>query len=178
MKVYSLKEYIKGEISPHYSKVLSRVRKDPIKNFLLHYRIAYILHRKKSKFLKKIARRIKVKIFYKFSVDIHLDAEIDIGFTPWHLAGIVIGYCKIGKNCSLRHQVTLGGRGEGGYPELGDNVFIGVGAKILGNVKIGNNVKIGAMSLVVKDCDKNSTYVGIPAKKVNKKIYKNSINKF
>lgn len=170
MKLYSLKEYIKGEISSSYRKIPSKIKKDPIKNFLLYYRFAYILHRKKSKFLKKIARKIKVKIFYKFLVDINLDAEIDIGFCPSHLSGIVIGPCKIGKNFNLRQQVTLGRvRKNGKYPELGDNVYMGAGAKIIGNVKIGNNVKIGAMSLVLKDCDENSTYVGIPAKKITSK---------
>ena len=100
-------------------------------------------------------------------MDISLDAEIDMGFCPSHLAGIVIGPCKIGKNFNLRQQVTLGRvRKDGKYPELCDNVYVGAGAKIIGEVKIGNNVKIGAMSLVLKDCDENSTYVGIPARKV------------
>ena len=60
----------------------------------------------------------------------------------------------------------MGQREKGRYPELGDNVYIGAGAKVIGGVKIGTNVKIGAMSLVINNCDENSTYVGIPAKKI------------
>ena len=54
VKVYSLREYIKAEVSSRYRKVPSKIRKDPIKNFLLHYRVAYILHRKKGIFFKNL----------------------------------------------------------------------------------------------------------------------------
>ena len=64
----------------------------------------------------------------------------------------------IGRNCSLHHEVTIGAT-EKGVPVLGDDVFVGVGAKIIGPVKIGNNVRIGAGAIVVDDVNNNSIVV-------------------
>lgn len=64
----------------------------------------------------------------------------------------------IGKNCTLYHQVAIGG-GNGGAPVIGDNVLIGAGAKIIGPVKIGNHVKIGAGCVVVMDVPDDATVV-------------------
>jgi len=75
---------------------------------------------------------------------------------------------KAGKNLSIGQLVTAGTRGVGykGAPVIGDNVYIGVGAKVLGDIKIGNNVKIGANAVVITDISDNATAVGIPAKVV------------
>lgn len=85
--------------------------------------------------------------------------------------GIVIGETTtIGNNCTIYHGVTLGGTGKDKYkrhPDLGNNVVVGCGAKILGPIKIGNNVKIGANSVVLKDVPDNTTVVGIPGKNIN-----------
>ena len=75
----------------------------------------------------------------------------------------------IGDNCTIYHGVTLGGTGKDKYkrhPDLGNNVIVGCGAKVLGPIKIGNNVKIGANSVVLKEVPENSTVVGIPGKVV------------
>ncbi|PTF09997.1 serine acetyltransferase [Staphylococcus equorum] len=72
----------------------------------------------------------------------------------------------IGENCKIQQNVTIGGRGKHGTPIIGDNVFIGAGSTIIGNVKIEDNVTIGAMTLVLKDVDEGTTVVGIPAKGV------------
>lgn len=75
------------------------------------------------------------------------------------LNGIVIAAeAKIGYNCFISHQVTIG-RSKGGVPTIGDNVYIGPGAKIFGNIKIGNNVRIGANCVVFEDVPDNSTIV-------------------
>lgn len=97
-------------------------------------------------------------------------------------AGLYIGHIgvirlhpdvKAGRNLSIGQLVTIGTRGLGskGVPEIGDNVYIGVGAKVLGNIKIGNNVKIGANAVVINDVPDNATAVGIPARvvKINNK---------
>lgn len=74
--------------------------------------------------------------------------------------------CKIGENCTIMQQVTIGSNfvnyvpgKKCGAPTIGDNVFVGAGAKIIGNVKIGNNVKVGAGCIVVTDVPDNSTVV-------------------
>ena len=76
----------------------------------------------------------------------------------------------IGKNCNISHGVTLGQANRGinkGYPILGDNIYIGPGAKIIGAVKVGNNVAIGANCVVTKDVPDSSVVVGIPGKVIS-----------
>ncbi len=115
-------------------------------------------------------------LLYKFS-DIVLGAAIppsaDIG------PGFYIGHCgcirlhhdlKAGKNLSIGTGVIIGQKGLGinGVPCLGDNVYIGVGAKVLGPIRIGNDVKIGANAVVVKDLPDAVTAIGVPAQIYNK----------
>ena len=78
---------------------------------------------------------------------------------------------KAGKNLSIGQQVTIGTKGLGvkGAPVLGDNVYIGVGAKVLGPIKIGNNVRIGANAVVITDVPDDCTAVGVPAKIIKRK---------
>jgi serine O-acetyltransferase len=84
--------------------------------------------------------------------------------------GIVIdSHSVIGNNVQINHQVTIGGRKETGYPFIGNNVYIGAGAKILGGIKIGNHAKIGANAVVIMDVPDNATAVGVPAKVIVKK---------
>ena len=99
-------------------------------------------------------------------IAIWVDSDIGKGFHLAHFGGIYIK-AKIGKNATIAQQVTIGYKGgfKGGeVPILGDNVFVGAGAKILGAVKIGNNVKIGANAVVIKDVPDNVTIAGIPAR--------------
>lgn len=129
----------------------------------------------------KILFRIVAFFIYKFSeifLGVALSPGINIG------PGLYIGHTglvrihpevKIGKNLSIGSGTTIGTKGVGnkGAPELGDNVYIGLGAKILGKIKIGNNVRIGANAVVVTDIPDNATAVGIPARVVkinNQKI--------
>ena len=111
-------------------------------------------------FLRKISDII-------FDIGIWPESEIGYGLNV-HNSGIYIK-AKIGKNCVISQQVTIGHVGGfkgGGVPALGDNVYIGAGAKILGEVKIGNNVIIGANAVVISDIPDNAIAVGIPAKVV------------
>ncbi len=105
-----------------------------------------------------------------FGVDIHPAARIGIGIMFDHGTGIVIGEtAAIGDNTSLLHGVTLGGSGkEGGdrHPKIGANVMIGAGAKVLGNIKVGNCSRVAAGSVVLKDVPSNTTVAGVPAKVV------------
>ncbi len=103
-------------------------------------------------------------------VEIHPAARIGGGFFIDHGNGVVIGETTIiGENCMLFHQVTLGGTGkETGkrHPTLKNNVLVGGGAKVLGNITIGNDVYIGANSVVLTDVPDCCTVVGIPGRVV------------
>ncbi|XIH16399.1 serine acetyltransferase [Priestia aryabhattai] len=92
----------------------------------------------------------------------------DSGLLIWHYGNIVVNaHSKIGKNCVLHGDNCIGNKGTGasGAPIIGDNVDIGVGAKIIGNVTIANNVVIGAGAIVNKSClEENVVLAGVPAK--------------
>jgi serine O-acetyltransferase len=105
---------------------------------------------------------------YKFGIGIPFITDIGSGFYIGHFGSIfVYPDTQIGKNCNLSTGVTLGVSRRGknkGCPIIGDDVFIGPGAKIIGAVKVGNNVAIGANSVVTRDIPDNAVVVGIPAK--------------
>lgn len=99
---------------------------------------------------------------------IELPCEVDVGhnFIIDHFGGIVIhGDVKFGDNCRIRNGVVVGIRrvDDEGVPIIGDNVDIGAGAKVLGPIRIGNNVLIGANAVVIIDVPDNCIAVGIPA---------------
>ncbi len=105
-----------------------------------------------------------------FGVDIHPAARIGIGIMIDHATGVVIGEtATVGDNTSLLHGVTLGGSGKelgDRHPKIGASVMIGAGAKVLGNIKVGNCSRIAAGSVVLKDVPPNTTVAGVPAKVV------------
>jgi serine O-acetyltransferase len=108
---------------------------------------------------------------YKFGIGIQFTTDIGAGFYIGHFGCIfVYPYCKIGKNCNLSQGVTLGKANRGknmGYPIIGDNVYIGPGAKVVGAVKVGNHVAIGANSVVTKDVPDNAVVVGVPGRVIS-----------
>ncbi|MGE5405283.1 MAG: serine O-acetyltransferase EpsC, partial [Candidatus Saccharibacteria bacterium] len=101
-------------------------------------------------------------------IEIHPGATIGNGFFIDHGAGVVIGETtEIGDNVTLYQGVTLGGTGkEKGkrHPTIGNNVVVSTGAKVLGNIIIGNNSKVGAGSVVLRSVPPNCTVVGVPGK--------------
>jgi serine O-acetyltransferase len=103
-----------------------------------------------------------------FGVDIHPAARFGQGIMLDHATGFVVGETAVvGDNCSFLHAVTLGGSGkETGdrHPKIGDNVLVGAGAKVLGNIKIGSCSRIAAGSVVLSDVPPNVTVAGVPAK--------------
>lgn len=105
-----------------------------------------------------------------FGIDIHPAARIGIGIMLDHGSGIVVGEtARIGDNCSLLHNVTLGGTGkESGdrHPKIGESVMIGAGAKVLGNITVGKCSRIAAGSVVLADVPPNTTVAGVPAKAI------------
>ena len=109
-----------------------------------------------------------------FGVDIHPAAKIGKGIMLDHATGIVIGETTvIEDDVSIMQNVTLGGTGkEGGdrHPKIGKGVLVSAGAKILGNIRIGEGAKIGAGSVVLEDVAPHTTVVGVPAKIVGKPL--------
>jgi serine O-acetyltransferase len=118
---------------------------------------------------------------YKFGISIYPSVEIGSGLYIGHFGGIVVNdKCIIGKNCNISHDVTIGEsyRGERqGVPKIGNNVFIGPGAKIFGGVQIGNNVAIGSNCVVTHDVPHNAVVVGSPAKVISFKGSDGYINR-
>lgn len=105
-------------------------------------------------------------------IEVHHSAECGPGLYFAHLGSVIIAMnCKLGHSCSIHQEVTLGGAGydneTNGFPVLGNAVYVGAGAKILGGVNIGSDVLIGANAVVVKDIPDHSTAAGIPARVIN-----------
>ena len=124
-----------------------------------------------------IARIISQTIRFFTGIEIHPGAKIGKNLFIDHGMGVVIGETsEIGDNVTIYHAVTLGGsapsidserqRHEKRHPTIGDDVVIGSGAQIIGPVNIGNNSRIAANAVVLKDVPENATMVGIPAKAV------------
>ena len=107
----------------------------------------------------------------KYGIAISFKAKIGPGLYIGHQGGIVTNEeMVIGKNCNLSHDVTIGvsRRGErAGVPVIGDNVYIGPGAKIFGKITVGNNAAIGANCVVTHDVPENEVVVGIPGKVIS-----------
>jgi serine O-acetyltransferase len=129
------------------------------------YRFAHYFYRKKWHF---IARSISQFARFLTGIEIHPGAKIGRRFFIDHGAGVVIGEtCEIGDDVTIYQGVTLGGTGkEKGkrHPTLLSGVLVATGAKVLGSITIGENAKIGANSVVLKDVPNNTTVVGIPGK--------------
>ena len=136
---------------------------------IFFHRIAHFLYTHKFYF---IARLISQYARYKTGIEIHPGANIGHRLFIDHGMGIVIGETTIiGDDCTIYHGVTLGGTGKDKFkrhPTLKNNVLVGCGSKILGNIVIEDNVKIGANSVVLQNVKSNLTVVGIPAKGVKK----------
>ena len=119
-----------------------------------------------------LARWISQRNRKKTGIEIHPGAKIGKGLLIDHGMGVVIGETtEIGDNCTIYQGVTLGGTGKDKgkrHPTLGNNVLVGAGAKVLGPIKIGDNVKIAANAVVLQEVPPNSTAVGVPARVVKR----------
>ena len=131
------------------------------------YRIAHWLHIHKCRFL---ARWISQTTKFFTGIEIHPGATIGRRLVIDHGTGIVIGEtAEIGDDCLLYQGVTLGGTGKDKgkrHPTLGNNVMVGSGAKVLGPFKVGDNARIAANSVVLREVPTNATVVGVPGRVV------------
>ncbi|WP_153732584.1 serine O-acetyltransferase [Sporosarcina obsidiansis] len=129
------------------------------------HRVAHALYKRNFRFLARVVSQ--VSRFFT-GIEIHPGAVIGRRLFIDHGMGVVIGEtCEIGDDVTLYQGVTLGGTGkEGGkrHPTLHNNVLVASGAKVLGSITIGENSKVGAGSVILKEVPPNSTVVGIPGK--------------
>lgn len=131
------------------------------------YRIAHHLWQRER---KPLALYLQNQISQTFGVDIHPGARIGAGIMIDHATGLVVGETAvIGDEVSMLHSVTLGGAGRMSgdrHPKIGRGVLISTGAKILGNIAIGDCAKIGAGSVVLDSVPSHTTVAGVPARVV------------
>jgi serine O-acetyltransferase len=132
------------------------------------YRIGHWLWRQNR---KALALFFQSRISELFAVDIHPAAQLGRGIMIDHATGVVIGETAVVEDdVSMLHGVTLGGTGKGAgdrHPKIRRGVLLSMGAKILGNIEIGEYSRVGAGSVVLKSVPPGCTAVGIPAKLVN-----------
>ena len=162
-------------------------KRDPAAKSILSIILTYpgvkaVFFHKISNFFYKagfdlIARIISQTIRFFTGIEIHPGAKIGKNLFIDHGMGVVIGETsEIGDNVTIYHNVTLGGsspsinserqRHEKRHPTIGNDVVIGSGAQIIGPIKVGDNARIAANAVVVKNVPENATMVGIPARAV------------
>ncbi len=161
-----------------YKEIRQAQKKDPAaKGFLevlllyqglhavIYHRIAHFFYIAHFFFLARLISQLSRHLT---GIEIHPGAKIGKGLFIDHGMGVVIGETAIiGDNVLLYQGVTLGGTGlEKGkrHPTIGNNVVIGTGAKVLGNITVADNSYIGANAVVIKDVPANSTVVGVPGR--------------
>ena len=126
----------------------------------LLYRLSHALQRRRVRLLPQFLYRLNLMAY---GLDIPPSVAIGPGLYIPHPVGNVVMAERIGSRLTLVSGVTIGMRTEKGFPIIGDNVYIGAGARVLGRIRIGNNVSIGANAVVLTDVPDNSTAVGVPA---------------
>jgi serine O-acetyltransferase len=107
---------------------------------------------------------IQRRILRIYGLEISPGQDIGGGLYIAHPVGTVIYVKRIGRNCSIIAAVTIGMRNTWEFPVIGDDVFIGAGARVLGAIRVGNQTSVGANAVVLEDTPEGATVVGIPGK--------------
>ncbi len=136
---------------------------------VLFHRFSHMLYKCGLRFIPRLISQV-VRFFTK--IEIHPGATIGKGLLIDHGCGVVIGETTvIGDNCTIYQGATLGGTGKDTgkrHPTLGNNVMVGAGAKILGPFTVGDNSKIAANAVLLREVEPDSTCVGVPARVVKR----------
>ncbi len=161
-------------------------KKDPAKTNILEIILCYpgahvMFFYRISNFLFKLGVPIIPRFISNLAsiltgIEIHPGAKIGKRLFIDHGTGVVIGETTvIGNDVTIYHGVTLGGSGKitdkKRHPTIGNHVVIGAGAKVIGNIKLGNGAKIGPNAIVVKDVDIQKVMVGATSKEMARKVY-------
>jgi serine O-acetyltransferase len=132
---------------------------------IFFHRIAHTLYRRHMRFAARLVSQFSRMLT---NVEIHPGAQIGRRFFIDHGAGVVIGETAIvGDDVLMYHQVTLGGTSlekTKRHPTIGNNVLLGMGAKVLGNITVGDGARIGANAVVTRDVPPNTSVVGVPGR--------------
>lgn len=172
--IFHIKDDIKTiyEKDPAANNILEVIFCYPGLHALLAHRLSHKLYKWRIPF---VPRFISFIMRILTGIEIHPGAEIGERFFIDHGEGVVIGETTIiGNDVLIYQQVTLGGTGKDKgkrHPTLMDGVIVGAGAKVLGNITLGNHVRVGAGSVVVEDVPDFATVVGVPGRIVKQKYY-------
>lgn len=161
---------VPGEISPIEQVTPGRtlsllVRHKPLRA-MVWYRLGLWCSQRRIRLVPSLMMWI-LNTFY--GMDITIGPNYGGGLYIPHTVGMTIGPSRMGRNCSLIASITIGIRNEHDFPVIGDNVFIGAGARVLGGITIGDGAVIGANAVVITDVPPGATVVGIPARVVRSK---------
>jgi serine O-acetyltransferase len=118
--------------------------------------------------IRGVASLVQRRILRLYGLELSVGARIDGGLYIAHPAGTVVEVERAGRNLTVIAAVTVGMRNEPRWPRIGDNVFIGAGARVLGGIDVGDGALVGANAVVVTDVAPGATMVGIPARSLTK----------
>lgn len=162
-----------------YGESRFRVALNPAVWCIFWYRLGKVIYRSRSYALLRLPLKAIHLIGATFleaflQMRLNVKAEIGPGLLIAHCGGITLHPdVVIGRNCDLAHHVTIGTRGVGshGTPKLGNSVYVGTNAVLIGSIAIGDHARIGANSLVVNDVPAGATVIGVPAQIVRVREY-------
>lgn len=165
--IYDIKSIL--ERDPAARNALEVILLYPGFHAVLFHRFAHMLYRCHLRFIPRLISQLSR---FLTKIEIHPGATIGKGLLIDHGCGVVIGETTvIGDDCTIYQGVTLGGTGKDTgkrHPTLGNNVMVGSGAKILGPFTVGDNCKIAANAVLLREVEPDSTCVGVPARVVRR----------
>ena len=165
--IYDIKSIL--ERDPAARNALEVILLYPGFHAVMFHRFAHVLYRCHLRFIPRLISQISR---FLTKIEIHPGATIGKGLLIDHGCGVVIGETTvIGDDCTIYQGVTLGGTGKDTgkrHPTLGNNVMVGSGAKILGPFTVGDNSKIAANAVLLREVEPDSTCVGVPARVVKR----------
>lgn len=165
--IYDIKSIL--ERDPAARNALEVILLYPGFHAVMFHRFAHMLYRCHLRFIPRLISQISR---FLTKIEIHPGATIGKGLLIDHGCGVVIGETTvIGDDCTIYQGVTLGGTGKDTgkrHPTLGNNVMVGSGAKILGPFTVGDNSKIAANAVLLREVEPDSTCVGVPARVVKR----------
>ena len=164
------------------SALLRTLRSNPGFKYTFWMRVCRYLRSSPIRYpLFVVAQSLLDRCKYKFGISIPFTTQIGEGLYIGHFGSIVVNeLAVIGKNCNLSHDVTIGQANRGkrkGYPVIGNNVYIGPGAKLVGSVTLGNNVAVGANCVVTRDVPEDGVVAGVPGRVISRQGSADYVNR-